>query len=85
MCAYSHPYIMDLEEMNLKLEGSHVEFPRSPIPPPKLQEIIREFTRLEAHCDKARAICSHNIGQIILGKDLLDYCDLQDPPGWNLV
>jgi len=90
---------MDLEAMNNKLEGhlvSDAKFKSAKIqsdqreydqnealPTPKLKEIIREFTRLSAHCDKARAICSHNIGQIILDGPLMGYCELPDPPGWN--
>ena len=75
---YSHPYIMDLSEMELKMAGTHATSPEV-IPTPVLKEIIREFVRLEAHCDDARALCSHNIGLIINGGTPIPYPDIPKP------
>lgn len=77
--AYSRPYIMDLSEVELKLAGNHTLFPDGPIPTPKLKEIIREFVRLEAHCDDAKGLCEHNVGQIINGGDILPYPPITVP------
>jgi hypothetical protein len=71
--AYSRPYIMDLPGMNDKLDGRHREAQPEAIPPPRLKEIIREFVRLQAHCDCARKLCSDNVGKIINNEDPLPY------------
>lgn len=76
---YSHPYIMDISQMNDKLEGKHEMFPMGAIPTPKLKEIIREFVRLHGHCDEARALCSYNVGQIIADGDVIPYCEITMP------
>lgn len=64
--------------MNSKLEGTHTLYPQFAIPTPKLKEIILEFVRLEGHCDKARALCSYNVGQIINDGDVIPYPDIPD-------
>jgi hypothetical protein len=64
---------MDLPGMNDKLDGKHDEFAPEALPTPKLKEIIREFVRLQGHCDCARQLCSENVRRIING-------DPNDPP-----
>ncbi len=70
---YSHPYIMDISAVDDKLGVGLTRSIQDAIPRPKMIEIIREFVRLEAHCDDARALCSHNIGLIIEGETAKGY------------
>ena len=76
--ALSRPYIMDLPAMNDKMEGNHVISPTA-LPTPILKELIREFVRLEAHCDQARGLCEHNVGLIIKGQDPIPYPTITIP------
>jgi hypothetical protein len=82
--AFTRPYIMDPPEMDRKLEGNHELFPQGAISTPKLKEIIREFVRLEGHCDDAKALCEYNVGKIISGGagpwPLIKYPDMPDIP-----
>ena len=82
---YSHPYIMDITQVQRKLDGEHPIITGDPLEPEKLRGIIEEFVKLEAHCDDAKALCSYNIGQIISSGKVESYPKIKvpDPPDNN--